>query len=332
MPTHKPHLVKHSIWFIIAIGIGVGIAALVLSAGRMVYSQDDTSSPLSREQQTKENEQKTITNADNQPTYYTLSEDGELDIDAEAWLMADLSTGQILRSHGRKVTYPIASITKLMTALTLDSMSDGNEELTVTSRALATEGWRGNLEKKDTFSPQEIRYPLLLVSSNDAAEVIAGNFGRENFIKQMNSMGDYLGMHNTTFEDPSGLSSENVSTAEDLFILLQYIHENNPEILDITDRAKYAKDDAIWENANRIRKNFETFQGGKTGYTSAAKHTGVAYFTITLSGGHKRDIALVLLNTKQRKEDIEKLLDYMKRNIHYGDQESVEKLYQQIET
>jgi D-alanyl-D-alanine carboxypeptidase len=108
------------------------------------------------------------------------------------------------------------------------------------------------------YTIYQLLFPLLLEDSNEAAETIARNYGRDLFIKQMNAKAKSIGMTNTIFADPTGEAKENVSTAEDLFMLAKYIHNN---------RRIYGQSGfGDLENFNDF-KDHEYFYGGQKGMT-----------------------------------------------------------------
>jgi len=322
---HILHKTYHALWIISAIIVGIAAMSLLFKAGTFAYSYFNegaqskvVNEPAVTVQPTKETIEK---------RYYTVGSTNEPTTVSEGHLVADLETGQIITSNARKVALPIASVTKLMTALVAYTQIPQDNTTTVSRRAIATEGWRGGLEVGESVRTHDLLYPLLLESSNDASEVIAESMGRSNFMQEMNRKARMIGMRNTNFDDPSGLSSENTSTAEDLFVMLQYINRRYPEILDITRTESFSDGLHRWDNRNRIRSAEETFTGGKTGYTSDAQRTGLAVFTLPLSGGEERKIGVVILGSQNRERDIENLISYMQQHIHYGDQKSLNDLY-----
>ena len=145
---------------------------------------------------------------------YYFNKDFELalKVSADAYLVGDLNTGEVILSKNSNKEYPIASISKLMTALVATEIPNANETASVSKTALATYGTNGNFRTGEKIKTGELLYPLLLESSNDAAEILAEHFGRENFIKKMNQEAQRLSMSKTTYEDPSGLFTNNIST------------------------------------------------------------------------------------------------------------------------
>ena len=231
-------------------------------------------------------------------------------ISARAYLLADLETGKILVSREPEVNYPIASLTKLMTALiALEAMTSTNL-VSVNAVALAAPGDAGGLVIGETLSVADLLYPLLLQSSNDAAETIAGNYDREQFIRLMNEKAKALGRRRTFFADPSGIDEGNRSTARDLFRLADYLYRRQPSLLALTQISQKRLANHLWLNNNHL-VGAAGYLGGKTGQTTAAHETLVALFDLPLSDGSFHPVVLILLQSNNRDADARALLDYL---------------------
>lgn len=236
---------------------------------------------------------------------------------AQAYLVGDLNTGEIILSKNQNQKLPIASVSKLMTALVSKDMNKPNDLALATGNALKTLGKNGNFRIGEKIKTSELLYPLLLESSNDAAEILAQHFGRSNFIKAMNTHAKNLNMTSTSFEDPSGLSANNKSTPVDLFRLVGYIRQSANDLLKITDQRSYSTKKHSWSNISQFLHQSE-YIGGKSGYTSLAKQTVVSVFNLPLGKTGTRPIAITLLGSPDRNRDVQNILKYLKKNIYYG--------------
>jgi D-alanyl-D-alanine carboxypeptidase len=118
---------------------------------------------------------------------------------AKAYLVGDIESGDIILSRNENKVMPIASISKLMTAIVGDEVMGLSTELKVTSEALETYGKQGRLRNGEVYTVSEMLYPLLLESSNDAAEAIAMSFGRDDFLDSMHKKAREIEMYNTHF-------------------------------------------------------------------------------------------------------------------------------------
>lgn len=249
---------------------------------------------------------------------YSITKDAPLpEVDAFAYVVGDVVSGEIIFEKNADEILPIASVTKLMTAsVSLEELTE-TTVATVSAQARATESARGMFRTNEKIEVSDLLYPLLLVSSNDASEVLAETLGRKNFIQAMNRQAFNLGMHSTNFDDPSGLSAKNTSTARDLFRLANYLHNNHTSVFEISKLKEYSQGGRTWSNANRFAGT-QNYEGGKTGFTSKAKRTGVALFTIPFEGYGERTIAITILRTDNRVEDYNKILQFIDTYVNYS--------------
>lgn len=248
--------------------------------------------------------------------YITIDKNIEPKVSASAYIIGDLATGEIIASSNENGVFPIASVTKLMTALTSLENLDQNSKTTVSKNAWNTYGSRGNLRVGEEIEISDLLYPLLLVSSNDASEVLAEALERETFMQTMNSRAKSLGMANTSYEDASGLSENNISTAEDLFKLAVHLHNNFDIVFDVTKLSEFTLGNRSWKNANQFTKRTD-YRGGKTGYTNAALRTGVFAFDVPFENFENRTLGVVVLRSSNRSADVQKLIDYAQSNTRY---------------
>ena len=238
-------------------------------------------------------------------------------VSAKAYLVADLDTGQVLAERNARTPYPIASITKLMTAIVANENIAYNEKITVTPTSLATYGESGGLVEGEQLLLETLYYPLLLNSSNDAAQAIAEHRGTGYFMNQMNRKAQALGMTRTHFADPSGLSAGNISTAVDLFRLAHYVYDKKEFIFETTTTLQkntpWEHDDSLrtFTNNNPLRTHPQ-FIGGKNGYTDEARHTLLSLFNIPISG-KDHTIIVIVLQSQDNDGDTLKLLSWLQQ-------------------
>ena len=230
-------------------------------------------------------------------------------ITAKSYLVADIESGQILLSKNASVVRPIASISKLFTAYVSGVKMDQAAEAIVSARAFDTRETAGELVLGERLSIGNLLYPLLLESSNDAAEVIAEYFGRDKFILEMNTIVRALGLTHTKFSDPSGLSNQNISNTEDLFAFVRELYLSRSNILAITRMDRYQIPNHRWVNASLFVKD-DGYLGGKSGFTGAAGHTLISIFNIKTSTGDRR-IAFITLLSENKEADMRQLVGYI---------------------
>jgi len=219
------------------------------------------------------------------PAELNLEEEIEVKAKAAITVLVDeLGRQKILFKKNIKEKMPIASITKLMTAIVSTDIYKNGNVIEISSNAVAQEDSRGNLEQGEKLPFFELIKSSLIESSNDAAFAIAegiteeGIFGLDKFVSLMNLKAKEIGLNDTNFTNPTGLDGkENYSTCSDLLILSKYTINNYPEILNITkeDSCEVLNPDQtvhhyISENTNILLKEYPQIIGGKTGFTEEA--------------------------------------------------------------
>jgi hypothetical protein len=218
---------------------------------------------------------------------------------ALSYALADIDTGEILISKNAQTDYPIASVTKLITALASSELVGANTEI------FAPNGHRYNLG--------DLYYQLLLRSDNNVAKRIALHFGYSSFINEMNKYVRSVGMDNTSFKDSSGLSKSNVSNARDLVLLARHLYKEKKFVLDITkeDKITITSNDGFkltLKNQNKLAGD-PYFLGGKIGYTDEAGQTALSVFNVPV-GDENHIVAVIILKSKDWKQDTRTLLKW----------------------
>jgi D-alanyl-D-alanine endopeptidase (penicillin-binding protein 7) len=154
-----------------------------------------------------------------------------LDLQSSVALVVDQDTNEVLFSKNPQAVLPIASITKLMTALVVTEGGQPLDEvLTITQDDIDTEkGSRSRLQVGTRLTRGEMLHLALMSSENRAANALGRHYpgGLPAFVEAMNAKAHLLGMHDTSYVEPTGLSSRNQSSAKDLALLVKaaYQHE-----------------------------------------------------------------------------------------------------------
>jgi hypothetical protein len=219
-------------------------------------------------------------------------------ISASGFLVADLDSGYIIAQRNSEASFPIASLTKLMTALVVEEQADLKKTIVVRSDMLKPYGATRGLAAGARYALEQLFYPLLRESSNDAAEILSGFLGRGNTIAAMNERAGSLLMEKTYFADAHGISSANTSSARDLFYLARYVADNHQEIFDITKGVNpVGFSSCVFPNlANKnFFSRYPNFIGGKTGYITESNYNGVFLFNLPVAGEKERKVAIILL-------------------------------------
>lgn len=205
-------------------------------------------------------------------------ESGDPALSSASALVIDQSSGTVLYEKNADAQVPIASITKLMTAMVvLDAIPDLNETLTIGyDEVELTKGNRSRLGVGTQLSREEMLRLALMASENRAAAVLSRYYpgGRERFIAAMNRKAAALGLRDTHFEDPTGLTAENVSSARDLTKLVAAAHRY-PLIREFSTTPDYQVNVGgriqAFHNTNRLVKNEDWEIGlSKTGFINEA--------------------------------------------------------------
>jgi serine-type D-Ala-D-Ala endopeptidase (penicillin-binding protein 7) len=234
------------------------------------------------------------------------------ELDTPHYLIADVESNTVLASSDLDKVAPIASLTKLMTALVAAEYINLDTRVSV-AQPTFVQSLIPRLNGLGTVSMYSLLQLLLVESSNEAAEVIADQVGRDQFVAHMNEKAKSIGLQNTNFADPSGISAGNTSTVRDLLGLITYIHNTRQFIIDMTANqelptAYVSGEFGSLSNFNEV-DGLENFIGGKIGETTAAGQTSVTLHKITVKGV-ERMIAIVLLNSDSRNADVTELLQY----------------------
>ena len=225
-----------------------------------------------------------------------------------AYILKDLSRNTLVAEYNTEKIVPIASISKLITAIVARKLIKPTEKISLNRQVLATYGNTAGFKVGETFTAEDLMYPLLMVSSNDAAEAFAQAYGRKDFIKAMNDFTQSIGAYRTSFKDPSGLDAQNVSTAGDLATILEWIYINDPAIIDITELKSKTLRSHVFVNPTHFL-SWSNYRGGKNGYTVEANRTAAQFFLLGVS---KDLYVAVILGSSERDADMIKLLEKVK--------------------
>ena len=244
------------------------------------------------------------------------------------FLVFDISTGKTLLEKNADTIVPVASLTKLMTAIVAHEVVYLARSITVTDAMLAglpnpnsvPVSAEGQLPQpvSSHFYPKvgtqyvglDLLYPLLVQSSNASAKALAGFTGEGTFVRNMNAKAASLAMADSRFADTSGISAGNTATAHDIAKLLQYIYFKRPFLFDIgkgmtVENVGFIKVGDTIDIKNL--KNFNEFVdepdlvGVKNGETTAARQTMATVWNIHTASGTV-PVAIVVLGSEYRKQ------------------------------
>ncbi|MBR4123199.1 MAG: D-alanyl-D-alanine carboxypeptidase [Clostridia bacterium] len=218
---------------------------------------------------------------------------------AKAAILINGDTGEVIYEQNADEKLPMASTTKIMTALLLCENGDFEKEITVTAEMLRVEGSSMGLLANDKVTFHDLLYGLLLASGNDAANVVAFALGGtvNGFVGLMNKKAEQLGLNSTHFVTPSGLDADgHYTTARDLSTLARIAMQNKDFALAASCESavlNYGNPPyrRSLTNHNKLLKTFDGAVGVKTGFTkksgrclvSAARRDGKYLIAVTLN-------------------------------------------------
>ncbi len=203
---------------------------------------------------------------------------------AKAMCTMEASTGRVLYAKNENAKLPMASTTKIMTAITaIENCKDLDEKFEISPKAVGISGTSIYLRKGEALSVRDLLYGLMLVSGNDASVAIGERVGGnvKNFVEMMNKTAIKIGTKNSHFDNTHGLDSKtHYTSAYDLALITSYALSNdtfreivstkNTKITTVEGKTRYLK------NKNRLLNSLEGCNGVKTGFTDDAGRCLVA--------------------------------------------------------
>lgn len=238
-------------------------------------------------------------------------------LSARAILIKDMATGIVLYQKDAAQKVPIASVTKIMTALLGSEYFKANQTLTV-SDSVAISGSKIGLTRGEVITFRSLLYGMLLNSGNDAAFAIAENYpgGVLGFVSAMNKKAAQLNLSNTHFDNPAGFDSpKQYSSAYDIAIITQEALKNyqlskivatkDTEIVSVDKKYRHTL-----RNLNILLSKVSGVLGVKTGYTEGAKEN-----LVTLIEREKHKILIVVLGSDDRFGESTKLINWTYQNF-----------------
>ncbi|MHC8947206.1 D-alanyl-D-alanine endopeptidase (penicillin-binding protein 7) [Advenella incenata] len=214
--------------------------------------------------------------------------------------VVDLTDNRILYSKNADVIRPIASISKLMTALIITTANlNMNEQIIITADDIdRVKKSSSRLSVGTILTRSELLHLALMSSENRAAHALGRTYpgGMDAFVREMNAKARQLGMTRTRFVEPTGLSPQNVASPRDLVRLMQAVHQQ-PLIREYTTSDKYQivtsnGREQRYRNTNRLIRNSNwNIHISKTGYIREAGDC-----LVMMTEMDNRPVAVVLLN------------------------------------
>jgi len=218
---------------------------------------------------------------------------------------------------------PIASLTKLMTAvIVLDNPGDSydlSNTIVVDKAADSQDPMKQDVKLGDKMTIESFLDIMLVESSNKSAYALSEVIGEKNFVALMNQKAKDVGLENTVFIDPTGLSPEDVSTANDLAKLAEYILKNYPKIADISNvKEFFVPGFGNVENTDELLGEIPDIICSKTGFTTVAKG---CLLLVTNNPKNNDYLINVILGADDRFSEMKKLISLSNAICNYGAQD-----------
>lgn len=221
---------------------------------------------------------------------------------ASSYVAVDYDTGDIILEKDSLAKFPIASLTKIMTAMVSLDLAKPSEQITISKAAVNQEPTTIGVVENQKMTVEELLNASLLTSANDAAQALKDGINREYnssdiFVKAMNAKARFLGLKSTSFSNPQGFDNgQNYSSAEDLAIATHYALVNYPLIANIVKKdyqfilkTENHKQFDLY-NWNGLLDVYPGVLGVKIGNTDEAKYTSI----VLSRRGEKKILAVVL--------------------------------------
>lgn len=254
-----------------------------------------------------------------------------IEIKAESAYVWDVALQRALFNKNAHVQLPLASLTKLMTALVAYETTGTDATVAISSSAIHQEGESG-FKKGEVWKAKDLLDFTLMTSSNDGAYALAGSAGaallsdnltpEASFVRAMNKKAEEIGLTQTYFTNPTGLDasqsqSGSYGSARDMAFLMEYVVRHKPELLEKTKRSAAVFSDTggtrfAATNTNQEISSLDNPIGSKTGYTVLAGGNLVIAFNIGLD--HPIIVSVLGSSREGRFSDVQKLIEGVKES------------------
>lgn len=254
-----------------------------------------------------------------------------IDLEAQSAYVWDVSLQRALYNKNAHSQLPLASLTKLMTALIVSEASSRGENVSITHAAIQQEGESG-FSEGELWQTKDLLDYTLMTSSNDGAYALAGSVGaallesnatpESSFLHAMNKKADEIGLTQTYYTNPTGLDSSQTQSgsygsARDMAFLMEYIIKNEPTLLSKTTEktASFTNSNGApftATNTNQAIGTIDNALGSKTGYTDLARGNLVVALDIGLN--HPVIISVLGSSREGRFKDVQMLIERVRKS------------------
>ncbi len=226
--------------------------------------------------------------------------------DGRGECVVEMTTGQVLHERNAGMRMPMASTTKIMTALIVIEDCCLDDVVTVPDEAVGVEGSSIYLRKGEEIGLGDLVYGLVLRSGNDAATALAviHSGSLEEFVRVMNERAEKMGLKNTRFKNPSGLPDDGHFTTASELARLACEAMKNQTFRKIVSTRSYTGKYRSFVNKNKILSELDGANGVKTGYTLKAGRC-----LVSSAEREGMDVICVVLNCPDMYERSKELID-----------------------
>lgn len=255
------------------------------------------------------------------PIFFKREAFNEIDVSARAYIVYDIVDKQVIAGKNESTPLPLASLTKVMTALTALSMAPPETRIAIDSKSRLNGYYDLGLEENQGWRLDELLKYSLTFSSNDGMHAIANHFGKDEFIMRMNSYAKTIGS-TFAFSDPAGLDDNmqlgGLGSAFDVAKMMSEARKKYPNILDATTHTRTTVRNERGPvigipNTNQNVANILGIEASKTGFTDLAG--GNLAIIADVSLGHP--VAIVVLGSTRegRFKDAETIYNALLKSL-----------------
>jgi len=322
--TKKKKLTS-AVFIFLLLALGAGIFKVSLFLEDFFYWMEVAGNP--RLVEAGINRQSFLENADSLKPYFK-KEAESLSLSAEAAfsLFVGSNKEEALFGKNSQESLPIASLTKLVSALVIIDNYSMSQRVSISPEAAGMPGnGEGNLMPGDTFEVGDLFKAMLVESNNSAALALAQIKGEEEFVYLMNAKTEALGLQKTSFSNPTGLDPKdgsiiNQSSAAELAEIAKFVMKEKPEIFEILLMEEfnlYNIEGALSHkavNTNELLGEMPLVIGGKTGETP---RSGGCLLLLVQAPKSRGYLVNVILDSPDRFSEMEKLVDWVRHSYQW---------------
>ncbi|CDF58093.1 D-alanyl-D-alanine carboxypeptidase [Thermobrachium celere DSM 8682] len=254
-----------------------------------------------------------------------------LNLRCKSAVLIDAESGKVLYEKNKDERLPIASITKLMTFYTFveelgEEYINGYLTYNIDNSKYKKDEPILDIKAGERIKTGDLITAMLVFSANNAPDMLVNEYERvkkENFIEKMNQTAKKLGLNDTYYVNPSGLTKENkynISTAYDQARLSYYILKKHKDILRYTSKKYFDYNGKRYYSTNKLLGNYHGLDGLKTGYTKEAGYCLISTLDASKYSGNSKPLRFITVvlgcsSDAERFVETRKLLDYAKNNF-----------------